>query len=192
MRQHFEGKRTRPLPLVGFTDKCSFKTFQWNVLNVLYFHHYTKATACAVVKDALSCRASLFCNTVAKFTLAERLKHACGRSEYFALLLKTNKFVCDLWALPPRPLPKGAKHPLESRCLVVATVRWVSMLFLAEHILAYSAEWTFEIFRQIFKLCARSNTKFRCSSLFVVNPAACVTYIFFHNDFLLKFILLIY
>ena len=71
MRQHFEEGRTRPPLFVWFTDNCSFKTCQWHVLNVVYRHRYTKATAYAVVKDALSCRASLFA-TSCKFTLAER------------------------------------------------------------------------------------------------------------------------
>ena len=43
MRQHFEEGRTRPPLLVWLTESCSFKTFQWNVLNALYFHRHTKA-----------------------------------------------------------------------------------------------------------------------------------------------------
>ena len=33
MRQHFEGRRTRPPPLVAGFKFLSFKTFRWNVLN---------------------------------------------------------------------------------------------------------------------------------------------------------------
>ena len=33
MRQHFEGRRTRPPPLVASFKFLSFKTFRWNVLN---------------------------------------------------------------------------------------------------------------------------------------------------------------
>ena len=42
------------------------------------------------VKDALSCRASLFCNYVAKFTLAERFSGSvCGRKQVFRRLRAT-------------------------------------------------------------------------------------------------------
>ena len=80
MRQHSEEGRTRPHLLVAiilklFLQNVPVARFGQALLSSLY-----ESSSFATVRDALSCRASLFCNTVAKFTLAERFQgSACGR-----------------------------------------------------------------------------------------------------------------
>ena len=53
-------------------------------------------------------------------------------------------------------------------------------LFFRKHILTNTAKRAGKIFRQVFKLCSRSYTHIRCALFFVINPAASITYIFFH------------
>lgn len=44
-----------------------------------------------------------------------------------------------------------------------------------------TAQRTFEILRQLFKRCTRSDTGFRHSNRRVVNPTTNITYVLFHN-----------
>jgi len=53
------GEQDRP-SLLQSHNKFISKTCQWHVLDVVYLYHCTKATACAVVGEVLSCRTSPF------------------------------------------------------------------------------------------------------------------------------------
>ena len=68
MRQHFEEGRTRPPLLVWLTESCSFKTFQWNVLNIFCFHHFTKAATSLLLGNFSLAEISSFEATASKFT----------------------------------------------------------------------------------------------------------------------------
>ena len=68
MRQHFEGKRPRTLPLVWFTTVLSFQTFQWNVWDVLYFYRYTKAATSLLLGNFSLAEISSFEAIASKFT----------------------------------------------------------------------------------------------------------------------------
>jgi len=60
------------------------------------------------------------------------------------------------------------------------------LCFFAEHILADTAQRTFEILGEILKFCSGSDSQFGSTCLLVVNPTAGVAYILFHSVFLLE------
>ena len=54
-------------------------------------------------------------------------------------------------------------------------------LFFAEVIFAYTTKRAFKVVGKILERSAGFNTHIRCAFLFVIDPSANFTYIFFHN-----------
>jgi len=59
-------------------------------------------------------------------------------------------------------------------------------LFFAEVVFTYSAKGTYEILGEVLKFGACSDTVIGITHSFVIDPAAYITYVFFHFHFLLK------
>ena len=60
------------------------------------------------------------------------------------------------------------------------------LCFFAEHILADTAQRTFEILGEVLKFCSGSDSHFGSTGLLIVNPSTYVAYILFHSIFLLE------
>ncbi len=113
MRQHSEGKRTRPLPLVWFTTILSSKTFQWNVLDVLYFERYTKAVALLLLERFSLAEPLPFEAIASKFPLQSASKHALRKPNACVWLRSRNFALCGgrFRGFAPKNPTKGSNAP---------------------------------------------------------------------------------